>query len=141
VVARFAGQGQATAPTKCRNKKSDDKTMSRQGQNIGKKKKYHHPSPSRSGRNVDKYDNIMIVKRLNINHIPSLTGRQQWLANIVSTNILSLTGQQIRITEHLARQLVSCICPKGLVSRLFVNLKIKKVTEKNNKKSVTFVTF
>jgi hypothetical protein len=46
------------------------------------------------GQNVDKYDNIMIADWLNTNHIPSLTGRQQRERNIVSTNILSLTGQQ-----------------------------------------------
>jgi hypothetical protein len=90
------------------------------------------------GRNVDKYDNIMIANRLKINHIPSLTGRSQWLVNIVSTNILSLTGQQGQDTAHLTCQLVSRICPKGLVS---CSLENKKVTEKNNKKAVTFVTF
>jgi hypothetical protein len=35
----------------------------------------------------------MFIKMLNNYHIPSLTGRQRCLDVIVSTNILSLTGQ------------------------------------------------
>jgi hypothetical protein len=39
------------------------------------RKNIHYKTPSRMGRNVDKYDNIMIAGWLNFNHIPSLTGR------------------------------------------------------------------